>query len=174
MTDGTPDVGTDVVVAPRAIDPVTGEVVDVIASTPTDRLADVRDLLVAHKSEVDAACRTIDAEIVRRLDHDGRRSGEVKGEFGVFKVTAAAPVKIEWDGRGAYLALRRLVREGILSLDRANECVTRTTTYSHAHGALSHLLKHADPRVRDAIAACRSEKRVEGRRVSVTRQQPRR
>lgn len=163
---------TDVAVRPTVAHPTTGEVVEVVPATPSDVLADVRDRLIEHKGEVDAACRVIDDEIARRLDYEGTRTTEVAGTVGRFKVTVVAPTKTEWDAPALYRALRKLVRAGILSKDRADAACRRETTYKATHGSASQLLRHADERVRDAVEACRSDVEVDRRRVTVVRQRP--
>jgi hypothetical protein len=169
-TDTTPTTDVDRPAAPSVLHPVTGELVPVVADTPTDVLADVRDRLVEHRRDVDATCRILDAEVSRRLDYEGARSASIAGGAGRFKVTVAAPTKTEWDAPALYRALRRLVRDGLISKDRADAACRRVTDYKHAHGSAAALLKHADERVRDAVAACRRDVPVDNRRVSVTRQ----
>jgi hypothetical protein len=145
--------------------PKTGEVVAIIAATPTDQLAELRDAIVEHEKTVIKQWKdAVDAEIVRRLDFEGRRSAEV----GRWKVTVPGPVRTVWDSRAAYLAVQRLVRAGLISAERGREAVRREVSYVHQHGSLSQLAKHADERVRVAIDACRSEEEVDTRRVSVT------
>lgn len=153
--------GTDLIPHPK-----TGEAIAVVQDTPTDVLAELRDAIVEHERAVIGGWkRLVDDELRRRLDYEGRRSAEV----GTWKLTVPGPTKTEWDAAGAYRALRGLVRAGLISKDRADEAVERVVDYKARHGSLSQLLKHADERVRDAIAACRSDVPVDNRRVSVTR-----
>jgi hypothetical protein len=161
--------GTTVAVVDPIMHPATGEVILPAKGTPTDVLADLRDALVVYEARVKDAKRAIDRELTGRLDFEGRRSAEITGAAGAFKLTGKAPTKVEWDADAAYRALRRLVRAGLISKDRAGECVTRVVTYTARHGALEQLRKHADERVREAIDACRDEVAVDNRTVGVTR-----
>jgi hypothetical protein len=147
-----------------AVHPRTGEVVDLAAATTTD-LADLRDALLEHEHGLAAVKRRIDAELCRRLDFEGKRSARV----GPYKLTASAPVSVEWDAEAAASALRRLVRAGALSAEAAAEAVTRVTTYKPVHGKLNALLRHADERVREAVAECKTERVNDRRRVGVER-----
>lgn len=166
MTDQAPQPGTDVVVAQKVTHPTTGEIIDIVPATDTVTLADVRDAIIAHENDVRDVKRAIDAELTRRLDFEGTRSATVPG----FKITTMAPTKTEWDGRVAYTRLRRLVRDGLISKDRADACVRRETVYKPVHGELTKLRAHADQRVRDAVEAARNDVDVDNRRVTVTRQ----
>lgn len=149
--------------------PTTGEAIEVVASTDSDVLADVRDRLVEQESISRGYKRLIDDELTRRLDYEGIRSAEVSGAAGRFKLTATAPTKTIWDAERAYRALRTLVRAGLISKDRAGLCVERVVTYKASHGELSKLARHADERVVAAVTACRDEQ-AQDRKVSVTRQ----
>jgi hypothetical protein len=143
---------------------VTGEVID-LAGAATSDLARVRDQLVQwERTTLVSAKHAIDDELARRLDYEGRRSAIV----GDWKITVAAPTKTAWDGERAHRALRRLVRAGLISHDRAHDCVERVVTYKPKHGALSQLLRHADERVRDAIREAHSEQAVDRRPVTVS------
>lgn len=167
VVDETP--GAEVAEVPKIAHPKTGEIVEVVKATATDVLAEARDAFVVRRSELDAAARVVDRELAARLDYEGRRSGEIKGAAGHFKLSVVAPTKTEWDGERAYRALRGLVRQGLISADRAREAVTREVSYKPNHGSLKQLLAHADERVRDAVEACRDEVEVTSRRVTVTR-----
>lgn len=164
----TTDTLTDVAEVERIPHPTTGEAIAIVATTPSDVLADVRDRLVEQVAVANGWKRSIDAELTRRLDYEGTRSAEVDGAAGRFKLTGKAPTKTVWDGDEAHRALRRLVRAGLISKERAAACVERVVTYKPRHGELAKLLKHADDRVRDAVAACASETEQD-RSVSVSR-----
>lgn len=165
----TPDTAaapsTDVVVIPH---PTTGEVIEVIAATPSDKLAGLRDAIVAHERGIIADYKAaIDAELRGRLDHENTRSATVGG----WKITVPGPTTVVWDGARAYKAVMRLVRQGIISKAAALAAVERVVDYKPKHAALVALSKHADERVRNAIAECRADEPVANRRVSVTRVQ---
>jgi hypothetical protein len=167
MTDTN---GTAVAVVEPILHPATGEVILPTKDAPTDVLADLRDAIVVYESTLKTAKRAIDRELTSRLDYEGRRSAEITGSAGAFKLTGSAPKKVEWDGPAAHRAVRRLVRAGLISKERAQEAVDRVVTYKPKHGSLEQLMKHADERVRTAIGACREEVDVEDRKVSVSRQ----
>lgn len=146
--------------------PRTGEAIAVLRETPTETLAELRDAIVEHEQAVLKAWKdAVDRELVDRLDYEGRRSIDVAG----WKVSVGAPTKVVWDGDAANKALTKLVRAGLISKARAQECVERVITYKPKHGPLTQLAKHADERVRDAIEACRTDEDVPTRRATVTR-----
>lgn len=162
-TDAAPAPTTDVVAIPH---PTTGEVIAVIAATPSDILAELRDAIVAHERSVIAAYKAaIDAELRGRLDHEAKRSATIGG----WKISVPGPTTTVWDGPRAYRAVMRLVRQGIISKAAAQSAVERVVDYKPKHGALVALSKHADDRVRNAIAECRADVPVDNRRVTVSR-----
>lgn len=149
--------------------PDTGEAIEVIRTTTSDVLADVRDRLLDSSRQIDSWKRAIDRELTARLDYEGTRSADVDGEAGAFKLSVVAPQKTQWDGAAAWRALQRLVRAGLISKDRMHASVERVVSFKPKHAQLEQLTKHADERVRDAITACRATAEVTDRRVTVTR-----
>lgn len=148
--------------------PLTGEVIRIVAETPSDALAELRDAIVAQERGIIADYKAlIDRELRGRLDHENTRSATV----GHWKISVPGPTSTVWDGPRAYKAVMRLVRQGIISKAAALSAVERVVDFKPKHAALVALSKHADERVRNAIAECRADEPVANRRVSVTRVQ---
>lgn len=166
VVDAEPvETGTEIVKVEPVLHPVTGELI-ALPDAPTDRLAELRDAFVAAGHELRAAARAVDRELAQRLDHEGTRSTRIAG----WKLTVAAPTKTSWDGHALYLSLRALVRAGLISDDARVRCVRRRVVYETTHGELVKLERHADERVRAAVAAGKHVDDVEERRVTVTRE----
>lgn len=155
----------EIVVHPR-----TGEAIEV-RDAATNVLAALRDAIVDwERSDVARWKHAIDAELRGRLDHESVRSATVGRGTARFRITVPAPTKTVWDAERAYMEVRALVRQGLISETAAGRAVERVVEYKAKHANLKQLAEHADERVRDAIGACRSAITVDpkDRRISVT------
>lgn len=128
--------------------PRTGEILD-LNKVETDPLLEARDLIADREREWQAMRRSVDDELIRRLDHEGRRSFT----FPEFKVDATPPLKKQWDVDALRLTLGELVGEELISAEKARRCLK--VKYEAAWRELSTLL--SDPRVRERIEACFEE-----------------
>ena len=141
----------------------TGEVLVLSEATTTD-LADARRAASEKRSECESTARLIDRELTHRLDFEGKRSATV----GRYKLTGTAPTREVVDGEALHQALTELVEAGALSQEAADEALEVETTYTPRKAKVNILRKHADKRVRDAVAACIEDEAMENRRVTVT------
>lgn len=142
-----------------AVHPRTGEAIDLHAAG-TDDLLDCHDAFVDLKREMAEGQREIDDELIRRMDHEGRRSFTFTG----FKVDVTPPTEKTWDVDTLLTTLDDLVEIKAISQDKADRCTK--TKVEPVWSELKTLL--SDPRVKDAIEACFEE--TDARRyVKVTR-----
>ena len=82
-------------------------------------LAAAWDDLVDFQRDAQSAKREISDEIVRRLDHEGRRSMQIDG----IKFEATPPTEKQWDLPELQKLLLQLVSEGTISEAKADRCL---------------------------------------------------
>lgn len=160
-----PEAGSELVVRDPTpvVNYATGEVLVLSEATTTD-LADARRAASDKRGECESTARLIDRELTHRLDFEGKRSATV----GRYKLTGTAPTREVVDGERLHQALTELVEAGALSQEAADEALEVETTYTPRKAKVNILRKHADKRVRDAVAACIEDEAMENRRVTVT------
>jgi hypothetical protein len=145
--------------ADMIVHPLTGEVLDPRA-IQTEALLEAHDLLLDSVKTISGMRRQVDDELVRRLDHEGRRSMSFEG----FKVETNPPLEKEWNTTKLAIVLAELVEEELISSEKADKCVRHKP--EPVWRELKTLL--SDPRVRERIEACFEE--VDARRyVKVSR-----
>lgn len=142
-----------------AVHPRTGEAIDLHAAA-TDDLLDCHDSFADLEREMREAKREVDDELVRRMDHEGRRSFT----FTDFKIDVTAPTEKEWDVDRLISVLDDFVAAGLLSGSKADKCVQYTPKV--AWKEVKTLL--SDPRLKESIEACFTEAEA-SRYVKVTR-----
>lgn len=147
-----------------AVNPVTGEVVD-IPATATDQLAALRDEIRDARDALNAWAQQLDQELIERLDHEARRSAQVGG----YTIKAAAPTVRETDEAALRLALEELADQGLISVAAVNAAVEIVEVPKARRAGLNALHKHVDPRVREVVAAHDREIDNPTRRVTVSR-----
>ena len=148
----------------QAVDPLSGELVDLAAQTTTD-LAEARDRVREVRDAVSSWARSLDEEITARLDFENTRSAQV----GDWKVTTQAPTLRETDAEPLRAKLCELVEEGVLSMAAVESAFEVVTTVKAKRAGLNRLHKHADPRVCELVAVHDREVPNSARRVTVTR-----
>lgn len=148
----------------EALNPITGELVDVANATTTD-LAAFRDEIRDARDRLSAWARSIDGELVARLDVEAKRSANV----GDWKITAGAPKEWRTDEVGLRAALLKLVRKGKLSRAAVDAAVEEVKTVHARRAGLKALHGHADEEVRNTVADYDRYEPVAQRRVSVSR-----
>lgn len=136
-------VSTNLIVHPR-----TGEVLD-LNQIKTDAILEARDLVSDGERELREFRRDLDDELIRRADHEGRRSLT----FSEFRVDVSPPTEKTWDLRKLQIVLSGLVGEDTISLEKATRCIKYEPKPVWAE--LKTLL--SDPRVREEIEACFTE-----------------
>lgn len=142
-----------------AVHPRTGEAID-LHSSATDELLDCHDAFADLVREMNEAKREIDDELIRRMDHEGRRSFT----FDRFKVETNTPLEKSWDVDALVETLDELVDDGLISQTKRDKCLK--IDVKPAWVEIKTLL--SDPRTRDQLEACYSE--VDARRyLKVTR-----
>lgn len=142
-----------------AVHPRTQEVID-LHNASTDDLLDCHDAFADLKREMGEAQREVDDELVRRMDHEGRRSFT----FSDFKIDVSPPTEKHWNVEQLRSALGHLVEDGDISEDKSRKCIEYTPKVVWRE--IKTLL--SDPRVKAQIEACFEE--LPGRRsVRVTR-----
>lgn len=129
--------GTDLVVIPP-----TGEVVALDA--PTDELAAAIALVQTLEADLKDARASLRDELIRRLDHENRRSAQV----GSWLLEADAPPKAYDPGELAEF-LAGLVAEGKISQAAMDACLKREVSWKPMKRELSKLAGTLDPQ--DAI-----------------------
>lgn len=148
----------------QAVDPLSGELVDLAAQTTTD-LAEARDRVREVRDAVSSWARSLDEEITARLDFEARRSVEVGG----WKVESQSPTLWETDTSALHEALTVLVNEGVLSPHALDAALQPVETVKASRRGLNALHKHADPRVRQVVGEYDREVENPNRRVTVKR-----
>jgi len=146
------------------VHPGTGEVLD-LATAPTDQIADWRLELVEAKRSLDSLAEDLDLELGRRIDLEAVRTVHIAG----YDLTIDAPTFAEYDLPRLGIALEALVEDGRISRAAAERAIKVEVKRSAVQRELNRLLAHADPEVRDAVAATRSEVERTRRRVTVKR-----
>jgi hypothetical protein len=128
--------------------PQTGEAIDV-KSASTDALTAAHDDLASFSADVRSHQRTVDDELIARMDHEGLRTYHGEG----YTLEATKPTEREWDIELLADTLDRLVRDGIISQRKADACVVQTPK------PVARELRtlEADPRCQHQIAACFTE-----------------
>jgi hypothetical protein len=163
-SQGPPPSPTVAAAPARALDPISGEVVE-LAERDTADLAAWRDRLLELKRVVDNAAVELDREMTKRLDMDNCRSVEV----GDWRIETQSPVSVEWDAARLGIALEALVAQGRLTKAAALEALEKVVTWKPSARRLEQLRRHADSVVREAVEGCRTESVRERRRVTVKR-----
>ena len=130
------------------VHPQTGELVDV-KTTPTNVLADLHDSFSAHERDLRSFRRTVDDELVDRMDHEGVRTYHGDG----FTIEVGKPTEREWNTDLLLGTLDRLVVDGIISSRKAAKCVK----IEHKVVALEVRPLESDPRCQRQIKACYQE-----------------
>jgi hypothetical protein len=129
-------------------DPRTGEALDV-KTAPTDTLADLHDLIAGTERDLKSHRRTVDDELVTRMDHEGLRTYHGEG----YTVETSKPTERQWDTALLMATLDRLVGDGILSARKAEKCIKTELKVV----AMEVRPLESDPRTKRQIAACYSE-----------------
>jgi hypothetical protein len=129
-------------------DPRTGEALDV-KTAATDTLAELHDLIAGTERDLRSHRRTIDDEIVQRMDHEGVRTFHL----GNFTIEVGKPTEREWNMDLLLETLDRLVSDGIISSRKASKCVK----VERKVVAMEVRPLESDPRTRRQIAACYQE-----------------
>jgi hypothetical protein len=142
MSD-TPDRASLAVVHPQ-----TGEILDV-KTEPTNVLADLHESFMAHERDLRSYRRTVDDELVERMDHEGLRTFHGDG----FTIEVGKPTEREWNIDLLLETLDRLVSDGIISSRKASKCVKTEQKVV----ALEVRPLESDPRTQRQIAACYQE-----------------
>ena len=150
--------------ARQAVDPLSGELVDLAAQTTTD-LAEARDRVREVRDRVSSWARSLDEEITARLDFENTRSARV----GEWEVKTTAPTVRETDVEALRAKLWDLVCEGVLSEAAVDSAFEEVVTVKVKRAGLNRLHKHADERVRELVALHDREVPNPARRVTVTR-----
>jgi hypothetical protein len=134
--------------ADMIVHPLTGEVIDP-RTVQTEALLEAHDLLLDSVKTIHGMRRQVDDELVRRMDHEGRRSFTFTG----FKIEVSAPTVKEWNTTRLAIVLNELVEEELISSEKADRCVR------HKPEAVWRELKTllSDPRVRERIEDCYDE-----------------
>lgn len=153
---------TEVTQTRNAMQPGTGEIVDLAQQTTTD-LAVMRDEVREMRSVISEWAHALDDEITSRLDFEGTRSAAV----GAWKVTTTAPTVWETDEKALRDALLTLALGGVLSMSAVDKAVEVTEVLKAHRRGLNALHKHADERVREVVAAHDREVPNGYRRVTV-------
>lgn len=137
----------------------TGEVVD-LHTADTDLLLDVHDGYADLIRELGEDKRSVDDELIRRLDFEGRRSITL----GRFKVSVDPPTAREWDVDRLQATLDDLVEHAVISAIKADKCLRLKVE------PVAKELKtlESDPRTGDLIRACFTERSAR-RYLKVTR-----
>lgn len=130
------------------VHPETGELVD-LKTTPTDTLADLHESFAAHERDLISYRRTVDDEIVERMDHEGVRT--FKGDD--FTIEVTKPTERAWNVDLLKETLDRLVSDGIISLRKAQACIKHEPKVV----ALEVRPLESDLRCKRQIAACFEE-----------------
>lgn len=156
---------TDIVTRAReAINPLTGEIVDLAAATTTD-LAVERDEIRAARDRLGTWAKAVDAELTARLDKEAKRSATV----GDYKLQVTGPTVKHTDEVGGRAAMLKLVEEGVLSEAAVDAAFEEVPTIKARRRGINALHKHADPRVRETIAQYDRDVENPTRRVTVNR-----
>ena len=129
-------------------DPRTGEALDV-KTAPTDVLAELHDLIAGTEKDLRSHRRTVDDEIVQRMDHEGLRTFHLDG----YTIETSKPTEREWNIDLLLDTLDRLVADGIISSRKAAKCVK----IEHKIVAVELRPLETDPRCQRQIAACFQE-----------------
>jgi hypothetical protein len=142
MSD-TPDRASLAVVHPQ-----TSEILDV-KTEPTNVLADLHESFMAHERDLKSYRRTVDDELVERMDHEGVRTFHGDG----FTIEVGKPTEREWNLDLLLETLDRLVSDGIISSRKAEKCVK----IEQKVVAVEVRPLESDPRTQRQIAACYRE-----------------
>lgn len=138
--------GTDL--TPRdssVIIPLTGEAID-LAAAGTDDIADAIDRIRDLESQLRAAKRQLADEAIRRMDE--RVCWTLTGED--WKLSAPSPGRIEWDAERLAAVLARLVVDGVVPREAAEQAIVVEPKIKQA--GLNKLLKRPD--LKDELEAC--------------------
>jgi len=147
-----------------AVNPTTGEAL-ALSEEPTDTLAKLRDEIRDARDALNTWANQLDAELTARLDHEARRSASVGG----YSIKVTAPTVRETDEAALRAALIELWEEGLISLAAVDAAVEIVEVPKARRAGLNALHRHADPRVREVVAAHDREVPNPVRRVSVSR-----
>lgn len=147
-----------------AVNPTTGEAVE-LANATTDQLAQLRDEIRDARAALQEWANQLDHELTSRLDHEARRSATVGG----FAIKVTAPTVRETDEAALRAALLELWDAGLISLAAVDNAVEIIEIPKARRAGINALHKHADERVRAAVAAHDREIPNPTRRVTVTR-----
>lgn len=159
----TPGAELDRAPAARTVlHPATGEVLDLEAADNVD-LADQRIGAVELRRLLDEFTATLDAEVIRRMDHENTLTLRA----GPWKMTGDGTEVTTWDSAQLSLELEALVQAGRLARGAAQKALEVVVSYKPKAAELKKLAKHADPEVRTAVEACRTVGPNPRRRVRV-------
>ena len=128
--------------------PRTGEALDV-KTAPTDALAELHDLIGGAERDLRSHRRTVDDELVQRMDHEGVRTFHLDS----YTIETSKPTEREWDIALLVDTLDRLVADGIISSRKAEKC----TKVERKVVALEVRPLESDPRSQRQIKACYRE-----------------
>ena len=137
--------GTDLTRQSVVVIPMVGEVVD-LATAGTDDLADAIDRIRGLESQLRAAKRQLADEAVERMDT--ACAWTLTGED--WKLSAPSPGRIEWDAERLAAVLARLVIDGKVPREAAEQAIVVEPKVKQA--GLQKLMKRPD--LRDDLEAC--------------------
>lgn len=143
-----------------AVNPATGEAVD-LKRDATDLLAAERRRVTELRDELSRYAAFIDAELTARLDKENTRSAEVGG----YRIETKAPTTLTFEPGALATAVLDLVAEGLLG-ESVVEKVLNPQPDKINRREVDKLLRHADKRVREHVAAAGTEEE-QRRSVSV-------
>ena len=125
--------------------PSTGELVD-LSEMPTDEIAGQVGFYADISQAIGRFRRAASDELASRLDHEGRRSGDV----GEYHIEVNAPTVKDWDPDKLAATLDKFVEEGVISQDKATRCLRVKTepVWSEVKTLMS------DPRTAPEISLC--------------------
>lgn len=125
--------------------PLTGEALD-LAAAGTDDLADAIDTIRDLESQLRAAKRMLADEAIARMDR--AVCWTLAGED--WKLSAPSPGRVEWDAERVAATLARMVVDGRVPREAAEQAVVVEPKVKQA--GLQKLLKRPD--LRDELEAC--------------------
>jgi hypothetical protein len=142
------------------VNPATGEAVD-LAKEATDLLARERRDVTELRASLANYATFLDEELTRRLDKENTRSADV----GEWHIETKAPTTLTFEPDRLAVAVHDLIAENLLGESVVDKLFIPQPDKINRR-EVDKLLKHADKRVREHVAAAGSEE-PQRRSVSV-------
>lgn len=143
--------------------PSTGEIIDLNSEDQT--LVQFLDDLAQFEKELDSTRRTVNRELVARLD----RSAKWTRHVGPYTLSAASPSPTEdWDGAALHEALAPFVDRGELSVEALDAAVETVVSYKPKKAGINALRKLGGD-VKTTVDGLKREKEKGDRRVRIER-----